>query len=178
MADNTTKVAAGAGLTAAVASIMAYLRQQPSGGDIALPPELMELLAQWAAETGSDLSTIIQQLQSLSINVQGFPPNGTGMWVTGIPCTAALTGYRGPDVIIPEGMFCNIKNTPANPVGTIIYVSNSMAGATNAGSSYPLALNDSISYQVQNAKQLYVGTNIAGAIAIFTAENPKTQEPA
>jgi len=67
-------------------------------------------------------------------------------------------------------MLLVIKAWPFNAVGSVIFVATTAAECTNPNSSYPLIPNEPIAYAVENASVFFVSSNIAGSIAIFSAE--------
>jgi hypothetical protein len=165
--DRNAKVAAGMSTAAAIASALTLFKGSAAAKNgYVLPEEFVQLIAAIAANT----EELIALLSSLGINVRGFPPNAPGINAFTKLCVVVNTPYQGDDVAIPEGMSLLIKSYPGNPLGSIVRVASSGADATNINSSFPLAVNDVASYQVQNANQIYVSANIAGCIAVFSVE--------
>ena len=180
--DKNARVAAGITLGAAVTAALAYIHSRkakaapPPEGEIVLPEEFMQLIIAMAASAGvieGKLQKVIQELSALSVNVQGWPPNVRRIRTFALVCAAAGTPYRCSQMAIPSGMSLLIKANPLNGVGSLIYVATTAADSTNPNSSFPLVPNESVTYAMQDADQIYVSTNIAGSTALFSAE----QEP-
>jgi len=181
MADDnrSAKVAAGMSTAAAIAAALAFINSGKAaqaaapGSEYVLPDEFVQLIAAIAANTDSlDLSVVrvIEELQKLSFQVQGFPPNTNGIRTFTLQCQVANQALRGEDMSVPEGMALVIKSYPLNPAGSIVRVASSIADATNINSSYPLVPNEGVSYHVKNANNLYVSATVAGMIVVFSAE--------
>ncbi len=170
---DSSKVAAGMSTAAAIASALALLKtnaQAAAPGTI--PDELVQLLIAMAGTTetiNQNILAINDSLQNMAVG-QGWPPNANSARSTTVLCVAANTAYQCPDLVVPEGMSLAIKSSPANAAGSIVYVARTPAECTNPNSAWPLALNEAITYQITNAKLLWVSSTIAGSIAVITAE--------
>ena len=183
-AKNTTRnmatVAAGMSTGAAIMAVLAWLASArraeaaPPGEIPELPEELVHLIIAIAASADAvDQNTrdIIDAIKALTLEGGiGWPPNADGTRSFAILCVLANTAYPAPDMEIPDGMALAIKAWPLNAVGSLIFVARTPAEATNVNSSWPLIPNESITYHVKNANRFHVSSNVAGSIAIFTAE--------
>jgi hypothetical protein len=165
MADKASKVAAVMSTSAAIAAALALSKQVKAatpGGDINIPAEMWDLIIAMA----EDLDEARAALQSLSINVQGWPPNTEG--ITALRVAVAVTGTRLPYIAIPSGMSLVIKAWALNPGW--LQVGASPAGCTNINQSFPLIPNEIVGYQIQNAEELYIAGTVAGCFACLTVE--------
>jgi len=174
--DQSSKVAAGMSTAAAIMAALAWLK---SGKAEAAPPgtipeELMQLviaIADSAQKVDENTLATVAAIQALMLEGGlGWPPNAKGTRSFSILCVAAATPYQASDMEIPDGMALAIKASPLNAVGSLIFVARTPAECTNPNSAWPLVFNEAITYYVKNANVIYVSTNIAGSIAIFTAE--------
>lgn len=178
--DKASRTAAVMSTAAAIAAGLAWLRSgkaaQAAPGELQIPEELMQLVMAIATDVDHIDKTTLQNILDaiagirLNILVQGWPPNTEGSRAFAVLCVAAATPYRASDLVIPDGMSLAIKSSPLNAVGSLIFVAKTPAECTNPNSAWPLIPNESITYQVKNANAYHVSTNIAGSIAIFTAE--------
>jgi len=176
--DNDAKAAAGFSAVAAIAAALALAKkvQAAPGGELVIPKEFWDLIIAIAASAGTidnSIQQVITKLSTLGINVQGWPPNVRHTRSFTIVCAVAVQAYQASPMTIPSGMSVVIKASPLNAVGSLIYVATTAAESTNPNSSWPLVPNESVGYALQNAEEVYVSSNIAGSIAIFSAE----QEP-
>jgi len=178
MADEhrSAKMAAGMSTAAAIAAALAWLNSgkvEAAPGEFTLPEEFVQLIAAIAASSDSiddNLTQVIEEITKLALNVQGFPANAPGVRAFSVLCVAANQAYQGNDMAVPEGMMLSVKSYPTNAVGSIIQVASSISEATNINSSWPLIPNEAMTWQVQNADQIYVSATVAGSIVIFGAE--------
>lgn len=178
MENRSAKMAAGMSTAAAIAATLAWINtsktaQAAPGNGYILPEEFVQLIVTIAANTDAldrNLLQVIDKLTKLSVNVQGFPANKPGIRTFAKTCVVANQAYQGDDMVIPEGMFLLIKSYPLNPPASIVRVASTIADATNINSSWPLAQNEAVAYQVQNANQMYVSATVAGMIVVFSAE--------
>ena len=179
MSENRdARVATGISITAAIAAALAWINSKKAAppGELVIPKEFWDLIIAIAASAGTiddSIQQVIHELSTLAINVQGWPPNVRHIRTFTIVCAAAGQAYQGSPMTIPSGISLVIKANPINAVGSLIYVATTAAESTNPNSSYPLVPNESVGYALQNAEDIYVSSNIAGSIAIFSAE----QEP-
>lgn len=182
-AAEMSTLAAGMSTAAAIAAVLAWLAAAKRAkaappGEIpeipGIPEELVRLIIAIAASIDAiDQNTlaIIDAIKGLTLEGGlGWPPNAEGTRSFAILCPAVGTPYQASDMIIPDGMALLIKASPLNAVGSLIFVAKTPAECTNPNSAWPLIPNESIPYFVKNANAFYVSTNIAGSIAIFTAE--------
>ena len=178
-------VSVGAAIAAAFALLQKRARAAPLEPSqvVSLDEATMNLLiaiAQASGDIDSNTEDALAKLQEIIDKigvgapgvpgVQGWPPNAEGTRSFAILCAAAATPYQASDMEIPDGMSLAIKAWPLNAAASLIFVARTPAECTNPNSAWPLIPNEAITYLVKNAKAFYVSTNIAGSIAIFTAE--------
>jgi len=163
--SNEVKVVAGLGIGATIAGLFAWLRSRAQGpGQV--PDELAKLIAAMALS----LDRIDQNIATLGINVQGWPPNTKYIRSFTMVCAAINTPYQAPEMAVPDGMQLLIKAHPLNAVASVIQVATSASECVNANSSWPLILNEPVAFAVKNARDIFVSTNAAGSMVIFSAE--------
>lgn len=165
---NEAKVVAGLGIGAAIAGLFHWLRSRAKAtpGQELIPAELAKLIAAMAAA----IDRIDQNIATLSIAVQGWPPNTKYIRAFTLVCLAANTPYQVPAMVIPDGMHLLVKAHPFNAAASLIQVATSASECLNVNSSWPLALNEPIAFAIENAQDIFISTNIAGSQAIFVAE--------
>lgn len=177
--DKASKTAIVVSTGAAIAAGLAWLRSgkkvqaAPGENGAPFPDELMQLIIAIASDVQRmDLQNILDAINGISLNlqVQGWPPNVIGSRTVAVVCAQPSTSYNLSDMEIPDGMSLVIKAAPGNAIGSLIYVARTPAESTNPFSSWPLIPNEAISYLVKNAESYYVSTNVAGSVAIYTAE--------
>lgn len=169
--SNDAKAAAGFSAAAAISSVMAWLNSRKvSGGDWVFPDEVVQLIVAIAAtseDMKAGLDTIISELQSWEPGTGGgWPANADA--ITALRVLVAPTGTQLPSITIPSGMTLVIKAWALNPGW--LQVGPSLAECTNVNQSFPLLPNETVSYQVENADQIYVSGTIAGCYACLTVE--------
>lgn len=156
---------------AAITAVLAYLKAKK--GELVIPEEIIALIIAIAGSTDKidiGIQQVIQELATLAIDVQGWPQNVKYIRTFTIVCAVAGTPYQASEMEIPSGMNLVIKAHPFNAVGSLVQVAATAAECLNANSSYPLVPNEPIAYALQNSNEIYVSSNIAGSIAIFSAE--------
>ena len=178
-------VSIGAAVTAAFALLQKRVKAAPLEPSqiVGLDEATMNLLiaiAQASGNIDSNTFDALAKLQEIIDKIgagvpgvpvgQGWPPNAEGTHSFAIACVAAFTPYQASDMEIPDGMALAIKAWPLNGVGSLIFVARTPAESTNPNSAWPLIPNEAITYLVKNANAFYISTNIAGSIAVFTAE--------
>jgi len=86
--------------------------------------------------------------------MENYYPNATNFKSGGLRITARDSRQRLPDIKIPDGMTLFVKNNPANPMGTIIYV-----GQDNTFDelSWSLLPGEMVGLDVKNANVVTVG---------------------
>jgi hypothetical protein len=99
-----------------------------------------------------------------------YPPNADYPLSGRIQLVAARSPMNLPNVAIPDGFEIAIKSWPANPVGGYINVGKSRADVLNQDESWPLIPNESISYGVKDAKELWVSATAGPAWVCWTVE--------
>ena len=181
--EKTSQAAVVISVAAAIAAAWALLQERaqaaPSEGQIfGLDDATMNLLIAIAQASGNIDSNTLEALNKLQQIIDkigtgglgGWPPSAKGTRTFTVLCPAVATAYPVPDMEIPDGMALAIKSSPLNAIASLIFVARTPAECTNPNSAWPLALNEAITYQVKNANAFFVSTNVAGSIAIFTAE--------
>jgi len=175
--DKSSKAAVVVSIGAAVAATLALLQQRVKAEPsqiVGLDEATMNLLiaiAQASGNIDTDLDLVIDAINSLALEGgQGWPPNAEGARTFAVLCPAVATSYPVPDMEIPSGMSLAIKASPLNVPLSLLFVARTPAECTNPNSAWPLIPNESITYQVKNANAFFISTNIAGSIAIFSAE--------
>jgi hypothetical protein len=182
--DSASKAAMVVSIGAAIAAAYALTQKRAQAAEpsqiVSLDEATMNLLIAIAQASGDIDSTTLDALDKLQEILdkigagapggQGWPPNAEGIRSFAVLCPAAATAYPVPDMEIPDGMALAIKNSPLNAAAALIFVARTPAECTNPNSSWPLVWNEAITYLVKNANAFYVSTNIAGSLAVFTAE--------
>lgn len=174
--DKAAKVAAVSASAAALFGLIDLLKKQPvaSGGQLQFPPELMALLAAMAqvqVEIETDIESLLAAVQELSFNAQGYPPNADYPMGGRIDLNVALTPYRLPPIIIPDGFTFLVKSWPNNPVPpALVYVSKSSGEAPNPYSTWPIVPNEVIGYNIKNAQEIWVAATVVPAAVVWTVE--------
>jgi len=180
--DKSSKAAVVVSIGAAVAATLALLQQRVKAEPsqiVGLDEATMNLLIAIAQASGNIDSTTLDALGKLQEIIdkivaggvgQGWPPNAEGARTFAVLCLAVATPYPVPDMEIPGGMSLAIKASPLNVPLSLLFVARTPAECTNPNSAWPLIPNESITYQVKNANAFFISTNIAGSIAIFSAE--------
>ena len=179
--DKPSKAAIVVSVGAAIAAAFALMQKRAEAAPaqiVGLDEATMNLLIAIAQASGNiDSNTLaaLAKLQAIIDKIgvgvgRGWPPNAEGARTFAVLCPAVATPYQVPDMEIPDGMSLAMKASPLNAVGSYTFVARTPAECTNPNSAWPLVPNESITYQVKNANAFYVSTNVAGSIAIFTAE--------
>lgn len=175
MGDKDTATRLGVGYAAIMSTIAAFRSHtvKAAEGEFALDQETKDLLAAIAegcAGILTGLSDIIQAIDALSVNVQGYPPNADFVSTTRVVCTAVNQAYPLPEMDVPDDFSVLVKAWPLNAVGSLIYVATNPA--PNAQMSWPLVPNESLPYRLKTTK-LWVFSNVAGSEAVITVEQRK-----
>ena len=174
--DRTGKTALVVGSAAAIAAAIALSKKTaaaPGGKQVVTLDETTMNLLVAIAQGIQNLNQSFQNLipgEPGQMVVQGWPPNTKGTLSFTVACVAAATAYQVSDVEIPDGMALAIKSSPLNAVGSLIFVARTPAECINPNTAWPLIPNEAITYFVKNAKTIYISSNVAGSIAIFTTE--------
>jgi hypothetical protein len=174
MAENRKAGAAlGISITGAIAAALAYINSRKAsaapGGEVILPEEFMQLIIAIAASTDnvdSNINQIIQALNTLAINVQGWPANADSL--AALRVDILMTGTQLPFIPIPGGMSLVIKAWALN--AGWLQVGASRAECQNVNQSFPLLPSEIVAYQIQNADQIWIAANAAGCFACLTVE--------
>lgn len=173
--EQDAKVAAGFSLTAAIAAIAVYLQNRKVGGaELVLPDEVIRLLA----GIGTGVDEIYEALRNLTITGggQGWPANANTITALRVAINPA-NGVELPAIIIPSGFAMVIKAWALNPAW--LWVGASLGECRNINQAFPLLPSETVTYQVQNANQLYIagmtpaGAVTAGCFACLTVEQRK-----
>ena len=174
--DRTGKTALVVGSAAAIAAAIALSKKTaaaPGGKQVVTLDETTMNLLVAIAQGIQNLNQSFQNLipgEPGQMVVQGWPPNTKGTLSFTVACVAAATAYQVSDVEIPDGMALAIKSSPLNAVGSLIFVARTPAECINPNTAWPLIPNEAITYFIKNAKTIYISSNVAGSIAIFTTE--------
>jgi len=179
--DKPSKAAIVVSVGAAIAAAFALMRDRALAAPaqiVGLDEATMNLLiaiAQASDNIDSNTLEALGKLQDLINKIgvgvgQGWPPNAEGARTFAVLCPAVAIPYQVPDMEIPDGMALAMKASPLNLVNSLIFVARTPAECTNPNSAWPLVPNEAITYGVQNANAFFVSTNMAGSIAIFSAE--------
>lgn len=160
----------------------AYLRGQKTG-DVVIPDEVVQLICAIAAtseETKITVQSILDALQGTNGNgtgvIQAWPPNANSITALRVAITPAA-GIQLPAIFIPSGMTLALKAYALNAAW--LWVGASMAEAANVNQAFPLLPNEVVTYQVENADQIYVsamtpaGVPTAGCFICLTVEQRK-----
>lgn len=163
--------------TAIMAAVaLAKKVQAAPGEELILPKEFIDLVIAIAASSeqiDDGVQKLIQELAKLGINVQGWPANTdsiTGLRVAINPAA----GMQLPSIVVPSGMALVIKAWALNPAW--LFVGPSLGEAGNINQSFPLLPSEVVTYQVENADQIYIagltagGAPTAGCFACLTVE--------
>lgn len=187
-ADGRSTMAAGITTAAAIAAALGWLAaikikkaeaappdEVPEIPEIpGIPEELVALIIAIAASADAvdtNTAATIDAIKALALEGGlGWPPNAPGIRSFAKVCIAAAQFYQGDDMAVPDGMNLLIKSFPTNAVGSLIRVASTPADCTNPNSSWPLIPNEPVAYAVKNANEIYISSNIAGSIAIFSCE--------
>lgn len=170
MADKKAGAALAISIPAVIAAAAALKKRTqaaPPESELVIPQELIDLVVA-IAELDQQ---ILEALQKLSIDVQGWPENANG--ITAMRVQIPVTGVRMPFTAVPSGMNLVIRAWPGNPVGSMLQVSGSQGECVNPNQSYPLQPGEVVAYQVENAQQIYIGATVAGCTAVLTVEQRK-----
>ena len=175
MADDKRQSAGAAALAISVPTAIAlaysFLKgQKVEAGDYVLPQEVIELLIAMAAtaeDTKTAVQTILENLETGEGGAgQGWPANANT--VTSLRVQIDVTGTQMPSIFIPSGMALVIKAWALNPGW--LQVGASMGECVNVNQSFPLLPNEVLTYQVENADQIYIAATAAGCFACLTVE--------
>jgi hypothetical protein len=178
MAEDRRAGAAALGISipAAILAALALSKKTQAapgpGGGLTLPKEFIDLIIAIAASTDNingNIRQIIQALNALSINVQGWPANADSLAALRVGILVA--GTQLPDISVPSGMSLVIKAWALNPGW--LQVGASLAECTQINQSFPLLPSEIVAYQVKNANQIWVAANAAGCFACLTVEKRK-----
>jgi hypothetical protein len=164
MAENdSAKVAAGASITAAIAAALAYINSR-KGGEVVIPDELIQLIVALAASSQDIKSTTQSILNVLAAagGGQGWPANTDSMTGLRVAINPA-TGVQLPDIAVPSGMTLVIKAWALNPAW--LWVGPTLAESHNINQSFYLLPSEVVTYQVENANQVYIAGMTAGGVA-------------
>lgn len=170
--DPTRQAADLAATLSGVTSIEALIALiKSSGGNVNIPPELLEILRQMA-QTQQDILTAVQNLP-LNFQVQGYPPNANTLDSVTVQCQAANLAYRMPDMIIRNGFALSME-APLTNTGNI-FIARTPALCADLFHRRPLVPGQVVTGFVKTPANLYVMSPIvppAGAnVLILTVES-------
>jgi len=163
----------------AIGLAWALLKGQKAG-DLILPEEVIQLLMAMAAtseETKATVQSILDALQPANGGgIQAWPSNANSITALRV-AIAPAAGVQLPAIYIPGGMTLAIKAYALNAAW--LWVGASLAEAANVNQAFPLMPNEVVTYQVENADQIYVsamtpaGVPTAGCFVCLTVEQRK-----
>jgi len=171
--ENAKVVAVGFAGTAIGAAIAWLNQKKAAAGESVIPDEVVQLLIAIAAASEDTKQTVAQILAALGAGGQGWPANTdsiTGLRVAINPAA----GMQLPSIVVPSGMALVIKAWALNPAW--LFVGPSLGEAGNINQSFPLLPSEVVTYQVENADQIYIagltagGVPTAGCFACLTVE--------
>jgi len=171
--ENAKVVAVGFAGTAIGAAIAWLNQKKAAAGESVIPDEVVQLLIAIAAASEDTKQTVAQILAALGAGGQGWPANTdsiTGLRVAINPAA----GMQLPSIVVPSGMTLVIKAWALNPAW--LFVGPSLGEAGNINQSFPLLPSEVVTYQVENADQIYIagltagGVPTAGCFACLTVE--------
>lgn len=163
--NDDAKVAAVGSVGALVAAIWAGLKSgKVAAGE--LPKEVIELLLAIAASSDEIRKTVHDILATLGQGGQGWPSNANA--VTAVRVLVAIAGTQMPFIAIPSGMTLVIKAYALNPGW--LQVGATQGESTQVNQSFPLLPNEVVTYQIENADQLWIAGSVAGCYACLTVE--------
>ena len=96
--------------------------------------------------------------------------NAKSIITTIVVCQNAGQAYQLPHIQIINGKSVLLKSHPSNAPGSFVLIGRSPPGCLNLLGAYPLAVNESISYMIQDTVALYVSSTVAGSVLVITAE--------
>jgi len=170
--DQKAGAALAISIPAAIAAALALSKKAqaaPPGGELVLPKEVIDLIIAIAASGDA----IEKKLAELAIDVKGWPANTDSMTGLRVAINPAA-GMQLPSILVPSGMTLVIKAWALNPAW--LFVGPSLGEAGNINQSFPLLPSEVVSYQVENADQIYIagltagGVPTAGCFACLTVE--------
>ena len=160
--DNDAKAAAGFSAAAAIAAALALLRKPVAGAQTVIPEEVIQLLIALAASSEDLVAKTQEILEALGQGGQGWPANTdsiTGLRVAINPAA----GVQLPDIAVPSGMALVIKAWALNPAW--LWVAPTPGEAGNINQAFYLMPSEVVTYQVENASQIYIAGMTAGGVA-------------
>jgi hypothetical protein len=174
--SNAQRLTAVMSTTSAIAVLMSFLtkRAEASSDIVSLDDATLRLLAAMAVsidniDNDADLlADILSAIQNLSISGAGIAPNNRTIYNSTVVGVVAVKAYQFPDLVIPEQRALVIKGYPLN--GGLSYIGRSAAECTNWQQAWPLRPNESIAYNIKNAKELWVSFQVANESVVFTVE--------
>ncbi len=178
MADTPERKGSYAGVAATGAAILSALvlarQMKTSPGGSTFPPEVIELLTAIAADISDidvyRLPEILEAIRTGGGGGFGYPPNADYAYTSSQPLTTNVA-FNLPRIEIPDDFAIVIKAHPSNPVGSLVYVAKSAADAINPNTAWPLQPNESISYRIKFADELWCSASVApGCIVVWTVE--------
>jgi hypothetical protein len=159
--ENDARAAAGFSAVAAIAAAAGLLRK-PVGAETVIPKEVIQLLIAIAGSS-EDIRTKTQEiLEALGVGGQGWPANADSITGLRVSITPA-TGVQMPSIMIPSGMSLVIKAWALNPAW--LWVGPSLGEVAHIDQSFPLLPSEVVTYQVENADQVYIAGRTAGGAA-------------
>jgi hypothetical protein len=179
--DQSSKLAAAGGVTATVAAVIAAIEAAKAragpGGQLVIPPELLDAIVAIAISadaTNTAVQSILEQVLKLtfpsSLTVKGWPSNVQRTRTVIVTCLVANRAYQPDYLLVPDGMNLLIRSHPFNAAGSLVYVATTSAEAITPAAAYPLQPSEVVLYQLQDAHYIFVSSTVAGSVVIFSAE--------
>ncbi len=179
--DQSSKLAAVGGASATIAAVIAAIEAAKAragpGGQLVIPPELLDAIAAIAISadaTNTAVQSILEQVLKLSfpssLTVKGWPSNVQRTRTVIVTCLIANRAYQPDYLLVPDGLGLLIRSHPFNAAGSLVYVATSAAEAITPATAYPLQPTEVVIYQLQDAHNIWVSSTVAGSVVIFSAE--------
>lgn len=171
--ENAKVVAAGFAGTAIGAAIAWLNQKKAAAGEPVIPDEVVQLLIAIAATSEDTKQTVAKILAALGAGGQGWPANTDSITSLRVQITPAA-GMQLPSIVIPSGMSLVIKAWALNPAW--VWVGATAGEVANINQAFPLLPSETVSYQIENADQIFVagrtaaGAATAGCWACLTVE--------
>lgn len=170
--DSAAKVAAAMStLGLAVAAIDLFKKPVAAAAGGEFPPEVLQLLqaiAYGMEASIAQLNDILDAINGLGLQVQGYPPNCDYVTTVRINCQAINQSYPVPSLVVPDGFSVLVKAWPGNAVGAFIFVITNPA--PNQSMAYPLVFNEAVRLSIKDTGKIHLFTNVAGSQATVTVE--------
>lgn len=173
MADEKTKTGLAVGVGAAAGTVAGILatrqaRAAPLPGTVTLDEAVMALL-QALVESSYQTLQVLHDILAKGFNV-GVVPNTETERTVAVVCVVANIPYQLPSLLVPDDMSLALKADPGNAIGALIRIGTSPAECVNPNSSWPLILNESMTWRIKDSARLWVSSNVPAQTIIISAE--------